>query len=768
LGRDKELQQLHNILLSQPDRVMVVAITGMGGIGKTELAKQYVHRHHEDYTGGIWWLRSQGRVEQGLNYGQRMQLPGVPDTFQVNEDSVHWYYDRWLDEIPEGKRLLIFDNVVDYEEIESLLPQDSRFSVLLTTRVKLNQPVQRLELETLKRASAFSLLRKIVNDDARISKEVESAKALCDWVGLLPLGVELIGRHLASRPFLELNKLLKRLDTQKLQTQALNQVPPSEMPYKCNLESAFELSWQLLDDAAKQMGGLLSLFAPTVIAPEWVETSLSNWHEEEQESAISDLMQCSLMTLEGGQYLLHNLIREFFLAKLESELSQFKKSFITRVVHALNIFFSESRNYKNWILCNHLYPHVRASCVLIREQRLVSLEVMSLLSKLAHYSFELAQYEESRLIYWHLYFLYKTDSKNEEKRIIECLNSLVEIFEAQGRYYKAERFANIVIQRIQKSSNQHPLGLARSLYNLGMIYEGQGCYHQSEKCLSQAQAIQAQELGLEGLDVARTTHYIGKLKYLRNQYDKAEIDLVEALNIRRKLLGINDPDVAVTMDVLASVYIEQGRYDEAEEQLQKVLEIRKSTNGIEHPYAARSWNSLGVLYYRQNEYSRAEKAYKKSIEIWKKYFNEKHPEEGVTLSNFAALLCCLARFEEAEYWYQESLKIIERKLGREHPVTALILFNFGFNCFFGQQRFSEAESKCVEAVHTLRRKTPFYPSLAKSLCCLADVYLAQDNLLKIQPLYWEAIEIYERTLGKDAPETIETRELYIWFVSQFE
>jgi tetratricopeptide (TPR) repeat protein len=743
-----------------------VAITGMGGVGKTELAKQYAHRHQKDYAGGIWWLRAEGRVEQILNYGRRMQLLEAPDSFQMNEEIVHWYYDRWIDEIPNGKRLLIFDDVLAYEEIESLLPQDSRFSILLTTRVKLDRPIQRLELGILKQASAFRLLRKLVNNDVRIAKEVKSAKALCDWVGRLPLGIELIGRHLASRPILELDKLLKRLDDQKLQSQALNQLPPSEMPYERNLELAFELSWQLLNDSAKQMGGLLSLFAPTVIVPKWIEAGFSEWHEEEQEEAVSELMRWSFMSIEGGYYLLHNLIREFFSTKLESELSQFKKYFIARVIYALNSLFPKSRCYEDWLLCNLLYPHVKASLRLIKEQKLESLEAMSLLNKMAHYSFEIAQYKESRGIYWYIYFVCIKKSKNEESRVIECLNSLVEVFEAQGQYCKAERFANIVIQLIRKSSNQHLLGLARSQYNLGMIYEGQGRYIQSEKCLKQAREIQEKELGLDGLETSNTIHYIGKLKYLKSQYGEAEVDLIRALNIRKKLLGINNSDVAVTMDVLASVYIEQGRYNEAREQLHASLEIKKKTNGLEHPYSARNWNSFGVLYCRQNKFSEAEKAYGKSMEIWKKYFQRNHPEEGMTLSNFAGLLCRLERFPEAEYWYRSSFRILEQKLGREHPITAITLFNFGFNCCLPQQRLSEAEKKCLEAVNILRKKTPLDPFLAKNLCCLSDIYLAQGNFLKIQPLYYEAIEIYEKALGKDARETLETCELYQWLGEQ--
>jgi len=759
VGRDKDLEQLH-VFLQQPDqdRVQIVAITGMGGIGKTKLAKQYAHRCRENYTGGIWLIEAQGRVEQVLSYGRRMKLE-APDSSLMNEERVHWYYDRWLEEVPVGKRLLIFDDVLSYEEVALLLPQDSRFSVLLTTRVQIGKPIQRLDLSILDRASAFRLLRRFVSNDTRIAKEVESAKKLCDWVGRLPLGIELIGRHLANRT-LELSKLLKRLEKQKLRSTVLNDRPLPEMSYKSNLESAFELNWQLLDDAAKQMSGLLSLFAPVLIDPEWIKTCLLKWDEEKQEGALSDLTRWSFISLQGGQYLLHPLIREFFSMKLESELSFLRKEFLTNIVSALEFLFPETRRYEDWLLCSCLHPHVKSILVVTKSQNMESLEVMRLLNKVAYYLFEQAQYKEARLTYYRLYFICKQNISVRESEAIDCLNGMVEVFEALGKYDKAERFAKIAIELIRKSPNPYLLALAKCQYNLGMIYEGKGKYFQAEKCLTEAQLIQEQELGTEGLDTARTYHYLGKVRYLKRQYAEAEAELLKALNIRKNLLGENNADVVVTTDVLASVYIKQGKYDEAEKQLRTVLKIKKTIKELEHPYSARSWNSFGILYCRQGNYSKAEESYKKSIEIWERYFKDNHPDEGKTLSNLAGLLCFLEKFDEAEQWYQKSLRILEQKLGRDHPDTATVLFNYGFNLFFRQQKLSEAEEKCLEAIKILREIIPNDLSLAEKLCHLADIYLAQESIFRIQPLYYEAIKIYEKTLGMNAIETVKTRELY--------
>ena len=69
VGRDGDLTRLHASLSgpgSGPVGIRPAGLTGMGGIGKTQLAVEYVHRHRGDYPDGIFWIDAAGPLADGF------------------------------------------------------------------------------------------------------------------------------------------------------------------------------------------------------------------------------------------------------------------------------------------------------------------------------------------------------------------------------------------------------------------------------------------------------------------------------------------------------------------------------------------------------------------------------------------------------------------------------------------------------------------------------------------------------------------------------
>ncbi|NEO65728.1 MAG: tetratricopeptide repeat protein, partial [Moorea sp. SIO4G2] len=291
MGRQDQLEQLHREL-QQTDKLAICAIAGMGGVGKTELALQYALKYQENYPGGLCWLQVRGadlgtqlvsfaRTELGLN---------IPDQLEFN-DQVRYCWRNW----PQGTVLIVLDDVPSFgrdykQKIEPYLPPaQSRFKVLITSRQRPGVSYRRIDLDVLSPEAALELFRSLVGKE-RIDKELTEAQALCEWLGYLPLGLELVGRYLDIHPSVTIAKVQKRLEKKKLAAKALlSQEEQGQMTAQLGVAAAFELSWQELPLEAQQLGCRLSLFAQAPFDWFLVESCVietedeDDWEEEQEE-----------------------------------------------------------------------------------------------------------------------------------------------------------------------------------------------------------------------------------------------------------------------------------------------------------------------------------------------------------------------------------------------------------------------------------------------------------------------------------------------------
>ncbi len=321
VGREKILETLHQ-QLQQTERVAITAVAGMGGVGKTELALQYALHHWEErtYPGGICWLqvRDADLGIQILQFAINQLGLKIPEDGDL-ETKINYCWQKWT----EGNVLIILDDVVDYQQIESYLPPSLpkfKFRILITTRIQwLAESFHRLTLDLLEETTALELLVLYVGKE-RIDREIDEAKQLCAELGFLPLGLELVARYLQRKQDLSLAEMRGRLN---LEHRSL-QNPSKEMTAKRGVQKAFELSWKELNinDKAQKLACLLSTFALAPIPWDLVEQYFADENVEDLEDIRDDfLVNLSLLERrEKGIYQLHQLIRKF----LQNQITRVK------------------------------------------------------------------------------------------------------------------------------------------------------------------------------------------------------------------------------------------------------------------------------------------------------------------------------------------------------------------------------------------------------------------------------------------------------------
>lgn len=315
IGRDEKLKELHDLLQENAQVAITAAVIGMGGVGKTELAIQYAREQLKTYQGGVCWLPASDFALKLVEFARPRFFPNVNFDGYSLAEQVGYCWQHWA----EGDVLLVLDDVTDYkQQVQPDLPESSRFKVLITTRERLGKPIVLLDLEVLTPRNALDLLKSFLGNE-RVERELDIATELCEWLGYLPLGLELVGRYLEEEP-LSIAQMLERLKRKRLRHPSLVQADPM-MTAQLGVADAFELSWERLDENAQQLGCLLSLFALAPIPWQLVEEVYHSlrgegFEPEDLEKPRRDLIKLHLLKTDKETYSLHQLIREFLQIKL--------------------------------------------------------------------------------------------------------------------------------------------------------------------------------------------------------------------------------------------------------------------------------------------------------------------------------------------------------------------------------------------------------------------------------------------------------------------
>jgi tetratricopeptide (TPR) repeat protein len=492
--------------LLQPGAVAISAVSGMGGVGKTELATQYARQHEADYPGGICWLnaRTSNLAAEIVQFAlQKMNLEVPQQNFRGRQlsliEQVHWCWQHW--QPPERLALVVLDDITDLGSCREFLPTAHRFRVLMTTRLpNLDTNIEEISLDVLSEEEALQLLTKLVGE-RRVQKEEQTAKLLCEWLGYLPLGLELVGRYLAEDPDLSLTQMLERLKARRLKDEALEHQQLTLSVAQLGVLAAFELSWLELGSMTQLVGKLLSLFAPNIIPWRLVESvgDKLNWAKADINEAKKQLYKRHLIQQveeKEACYKIHPLIREFLQAKLAA-LAQQKRpkeffGIIWKFLQVNELF--KPRTPEN---IKRAFAETFIAIAQTIPQSPTQEIIKSVKDAIPHLA-EVAQ----NLIY----------AVSDEKLILIFVG-LDRFYSGQGLYTLAQLLLEQSILVIQsRLGDEHP-DVATSFNNLAAVYKSLGQYTQAEPLFIKALEIASLSLGVNH---PNTITIRKSLKYLRD------------------------------------------------------------------------------------------------------------------------------------------------------------------------------------------------------------------------------------------------------------
>jgi len=638
IGREALLTHLYATLHDEKAVALTQAISGLGGIGKTQLAVEYAYLNRDKYH-AILWTTAINRETLLADFVVLAELLNLPEkdfqdqTITVNA-VIHWLetHSQWL---------IIMDNADDLQILRDFLPTGGKGHIIITTRSQATRAIaQPLEVTQLEPDDgALFLLRRagIIPADASLSDASEenqaAARAIADLLDGLPLALDQAGAYIEEMRC-TLSDYKERYQTQR--TILLNERGRFSV-HPASVATTFSLSFQLVQKANRAAADLLRFFA--FLSPEAIPIYLLREgapdlgkplrhiarDPQQLDRALSTLYRYSLVRRDAATNMIY--VHRLVQAVLKDEMSdRTQHQWAERTVRAVNRAFP-SGEVETWQRCRQLIPQAHVCMALIDQWQMSSPEALGLLIDAAYYLYAHAQYTEAEPLL--------------ESALAICERVL---------------------------GTEHP-DTAPSLNNLATVYSAQGKYEQAELLLERALAICEKRLRAEHPETALSLDNLALLYWRQGKYAQAEPLYQRALAIFEKELGAEHPRTALSLNNLAALYGSQGKYAQAEPLNQRALAICEKELGAEHPNTATSLHNLAVNYYNQGKYEQAEPLYQRALAICEGVLGTEHPETARNLDSLARLYRSQGKYAQAEPLYQRALAIYEKVLGAEHPKT---------------------------------------------------------------------------------------------------
>ena len=351
VGRATELDQIHRLLMEpQPGKPHPVGLSGMGGIGKTQIAVEYAYKHAQDNPDGVYWINGVEPLGKGFALiGKKLS----PETAEEAQDEQISAAANELRQRPNA--LVIIDNLSKPAELTQtvggdLIPASLPCRILITARPSDPERFQRVEIEELQDEDALSLLlRKPSRQPALDASHPEhkDALAICAMLGNLPLALEIAGAHLGQRPNQPLalykQELVRLGALPLLDTQRGLSVNDSATRHELAVTATLQNQWEALEQSESRLllkvAGLLTEASSIPIAQ---LALLSGLHSQGDSffgtpvpDAIEELKTMSLIKEAQSDHVrLHPLVCAFARQQIKDDENAFRRQCVANLVGA--------------------------------------------------------------------------------------------------------------------------------------------------------------------------------------------------------------------------------------------------------------------------------------------------------------------------------------------------------------------------------------------------------------------------------------------------
>ncbi|MBB5806173.1 DNA-binding SARP family transcriptional activator [Saccharothrix ecbatanensis] len=313
VGREHELNALWALLDTSPagGTVVISAINGTAGVGKTTLALHWAGQSRNRFPDGQLYVNLRGFDPTGVPMSPDEALRGFLGALGVARDRVPSGLDEkvglYRSLLAERRVLVVLDNAADSEQVRPLLPSGSRCLALVTSRNQLDGLVVRegarpLPLDVLSDEDATALLERQLGRE-RVAAEPDAVRELIGHCAGLPLALSVVAARAAAHPDFRLRALAGELADERTRLEALDTGDAT-----ASVKTVFSWSYERLSPPAARMFLLLGVHAGREVSIP-AAASLSGVPPREARRLMGELSRLHLISEQvPGRFALHDLV----------------------------------------------------------------------------------------------------------------------------------------------------------------------------------------------------------------------------------------------------------------------------------------------------------------------------------------------------------------------------------------------------------------------------------------------------------------------------
>jgi len=624
-GREGLLRELADLLDSaRPNSV--VALYGLGGVGKTQLALEYAYRSADRYR-TVAWIRSETPESLATDYsaiGAPLGFSETPDLRQRAEAVRSWLErnDRWL---------LVFDNAPNPDALRPYLPRSHAGNILVTSRqTSWRGLAASLEVGVLDPGEAAEfLLRRTGEADPRAAAE------LCEELGCLPLALEEAAAYMEATGR-SISKYLPLLRDQR-QRVLLEALPGTDRTR--SLRTTWELSFRQLAHESPQASDLLGLC--TYLAPEDIPRELFRQGAEQLperlrtavadelyfDAAVAALRRYSLVHAEPDSLSVHRLVQLANRARMTDAEREVWSAAALRVVEAA-------------------YPHGTLVGAYQPESGRLLPHALTALSHADPY----------------------TGCPEPAARLLQRTGLHRSVRgDSAGACVQMERALEIFESAKPADRDQ----IAVLLWELGMVHYALGRPDAAREHIERSARIFEDLRGATHPWVAQS---LLALSWVLRTLGESAASLSAAersLEILRGSLGADHPVTAMSLSVMGRALWSLNRVPEARVRTERALALLGAERDALHPLMGGTWNNLAQILLDLGELDRALACADRALMLGERAWGPDHPFSCISMSLRGAILSRKGDYEEARRPLEAALTHAQRSMSHLHEDIAI-------------------------------------------------------------------------------------------------